>query len=166
MPHGAHSPRSWIPAALLLALALSLGTRAEADIILLVSEPSYAVGERVEFALVNGSEHVIAVSNTTWWKITDANGAVVGGCDAEPVELEVRPGNFLDSGWNQIDCTDHRPVPMGRYRLDAIYSSECCPGVTSIEAFFEIGTAAVAPTSWGRIKATFEGSPTLPRQGR
>jgi hypothetical protein len=149
-----------MPAAIVLALAL--GTRAEADIILFVSKPNYAVGEPVEFALVNASEHTIAVPNGTWWRISDSKGTIVDGCEVLPLELEVQPGKFLNSGWNQIDC-DERPVPQGRYRLDAVYSSECCPGLASIEAFFEIGTAAVDLTSWGRIKARFEGAANLPR---
>ena len=46
MTHRAPGLRSWIPAAILLAL--TLGTRAEADIILLLSKTNYAVGEPVE----------------------------------------------------------------------------------------------------------------------
>jgi hypothetical protein len=155
MTHRVSGIRFWMPAVLLLTLAVS--HTAQADIILFLSQPSYAVGEPVEFALVNGSEHVIAVPNTTWWKITDAKGDVVAGCEPQPQEHEVLPGNYLDSTWDQISCADDRPVPEGRYRLDAYYTSDCCPGLASIEAFFDVGTAAVAPATWGRIKATFSG---------
>jgi hypothetical protein len=156
--------RSWIPAAILLAL--TIGTRAEADIILLLSKTNYAIGERVEFALVNASEHVIAVPYTHWWRITDSQGGVVDGCQTDPQEVEIQPGDYLLSEWNQVDCADDRPVALGRYRVDAFYTSDCCPGLTSVEGIFEIGTTAVEPTSWGRIKATFEGGPSLPRPTR
>ena len=163
MTHRAPGPRSWIPAAAAILLALTFGTRAEADIILLLSKTSYAVGEPIEFALVNATEHVITVPHANWGRITDSQGAVVHGCQADPREIEILPGDYLIAEWNQVDCVDERPVALGRYRLDAFYSSECCPGLTSVEGFFEIGTTAVEPTSWGRIKATFEGGPSLPR---
>ena len=160
----APGPRSWILAAILLAL--TFGTRAEADIILLLSKTNYAIGEQVEFALVNASEHPITVPYTNWWRITDSQGDVVAGCETDPKEIEVLPGDYLISDWNQVDCADERPVVLGRYRIDAFYSSDCCPGLTSVEGFFEIGTTAVEPTSWGRIKAAFDGGPSLPRPTR
>ena len=158
--------RSWLICVSALS-ALAFGTRAEADIILLLSETTYAVGQPVEFALVNASEHIIAVPQRTWWRITDSHGAVVDGCEGDPHEVEVVPGNYLTASWDQIDCAHQMPVSQGRFRVEAVYESECCPGFATVEAYFEIGNAAaVAPTSWGRIKAAFEGNPTLPRKGR
>ena len=148
-------PRSWwIPAAMMVAL--TLGARAEADVILFPSQANYAVGQRVEFSLVNATEHVISFPNTTWWQIHDSLGNLVEGCDVTSPGLEVAPGDSHTWSWDQIDCNKEVPVPAGRYRLNASYGSECCPGETfAIEAYFDIGTAPVAPASWGRIKAAF-----------
>jgi hypothetical protein len=138
-------------------VALTLGARAEADVILFPSQPSYDVGERVEFTLVNATEHVLSFPQATWWKIHDSQGELVEGCEVAPTELEMAPGDSHTWYWDQVHCAKETPVPPGRYRLNASYGSECCPGQTfAIEAYFDIGAAPVAPASWGRIKALFE----------
>ena len=147
-------PRWWSFLAALLALAF--GARAEADILLLPSESYYEAGERVDFALINNSKDTITLPSATWWQITDDGGDVVDGCDAFPQEHEVQPGDFVEGWWDQVSCANDNPVPQGLYRIDVTYASECCPGETfAIEAYFDIGTAPVAPASWGRIKAAF-----------
>jgi len=162
MLHRALPLRSWLTVVPAL-FALAIGTPARADIILFLSKTTYNVGERVEFALVNATEHMIAVPQQTWWRITDAQGQVVDGCATQPREVEISPGDYLSAMWDQIDCADQEPVAPGRYRLEAAYTSECCPGLATVDAFFELGTAAVAPSSWGKVKALFESEQALPR---
>ena len=152
--------RAWWKAATMgavLAFALLHGIPAQADVILFPSQPSYGVGQQVEFSLVNATEHVIHFRHTSWWAIHDAQGVMVEGCNVLPLNADIEPGDSHSWSWDQIHCANKVPVPPGRYRLTTTYASECCPGDQfAIETFFDIGAAPVEPASWGRIKAVFD----------
>ena len=154
---GSPPPPGWWSFLLPLGFGLLASDALAGDeILLLPSDSSYDVGERVEFALINNSQETITLPSATWWRIRDDEGAVVDGCDLFPQEHEVPPGEWVSAWWDQVSCADDQPVPQGLYRIQATYESDCCPGETlSAEAFFDIGVVTVATASWGRIKLLF-----------
>jgi hypothetical protein len=140
-----------------LALLLMLSPSVHADVTLTMSKPSYALGEEVSFVLANDTKWTIVLSYGPGWSISDSL-THFAPCSVVPIMWDFLPGWTDRFEWDQRDCFDGTQVPAGRYRVIIGYQCDECPVYSNVlETWFTIGTVAVEPTSWGRIKAILRG---------
>jgi hypothetical protein len=122
---------------------------------LVLSAPSYELGDLVSFSVTNESKSLVHLYNAYWWQITDSLGTWLDPCEQIPIVIDLHPGYSFAANWGQTTCGEGSQVRPGRYRIAVPYYFECCPGERSVEAFFDIGLSPVEPATWGGIKATF-----------
>lgn len=142
---------NWLPAVVVAILLCPSIVAGSGDVTLVTSKPAYVVGEEVLFTLHNGSDQTTTLPQWPGWIIWSKEGAFVGGCVVNPIEVDLWPGGTFDYSWNQLDCYEVQ-VPPGSYRIEVDY----WPSETTLETWFNVGLpTAIEPATWSRIKILF-----------